>query len=293
MFRESQPSQSSRRVPRGGRNRASQPRQLVPRGTQGRRRLSRAGRYRPACPRTPRDRQVKAARISRQREPVREHVRRASLFRQIARSRVDRAVTGIVLRAIATAEIKTTREAVRAAVPREAVTESGRADTREGTEAVFRAKAIREAVMETAPRAREAAEGLIREAVTGTAKVATREGTGTVREAKGIREAATETVPKVREAVREGTTATGTVQEASRAATGAVQAVTREGTGTVREASRAVTEGVPRAREAARREGVRDRRTFPSPLTRLLRQNPRATEAIKMPIRMINMIKGI
>ena len=113
---------------------------------------------------------------------------------------------------------------------------------------------------------------------------------GTVREVS--RATVTETVP--REATR--VTGMGTVREVSReAVTEIAREASRETeTETVREVFRAIgTVTVPRVRAAVLREAVRDRKTIPSLLIRLLQPNLRAAEEIKIIIKTTNMIRGI
>ena len=109
-------------------------------------------------------------------------------------------------------------------------------------------------------------------------------------------------IPAAREAIRAATgvprarairaAATETVRADSRTVT-AVQADFRAATGAVQADSRAVTGTVLRAREAVFREEGRDRRTFPSPSTRLSLRSLRATEATRMPTRTINTTRRI
>ncbi len=208
-------------------------------------------------------------------------------LRQTVLSRTGRAVTETAPRATGTEETRTIREAVL----RPAATECARAVIREGMQAVPRARATREAVTEAVPRAR-----VIREAVTEAvprARVIREAAMGAVLRARVIREAVTEAAPRAREAARADIIVTETDREDFRAVTEAVQADFREETETGREDSREETEAALRGQADGRREAVRDRRIFPSPLTRLLRQSRRATEAIRMPIKMINMIREI
>ncbi len=88
----------------------------------------------------------------------------------------------------------------------------------------------------------------------------------------------------------------GTAREVSReAVTEIAREATRETeTETVREVFRAIgTVTVPRVRAAVLREAVRDRKTIPSLLIRLLQPNLRAAEEIKIIIKTTNMIRGI
>ena len=255
----------------------------------------RAGRCSQAEFRIPRHSPARQATVSLRMEAA----PRVRHLRQTVLSRTGRAVTETAPRATGTEETRTIREAVL----RPAATECARAVIREGMQAAPRARAtreavteavravIREAVTEAAPRAR-----VIREAATEAvprARVIREAAMGAAVRARVIREAVTEAAPRAREAARADIIVTETDREDFRAVTEAVQADFREETETGREDSREETEAALRGQADGRREAVRDRRIFPSPLTRLLRQSRRATEAIRMPIKMINMIREI
>ncbi len=169
------------------------------------------------------------------------------------------------------AEIRAIREIGTEAASRAAVMEAVRADSREETEAAREARAIRAAVTEAV-------------------RADSREETEAAREARAIRGARAETVPRASQAVPADLTATEAVLAAR---VQAVRADFRGETGTVPAAgSRAATAAVPVPADVPS-QAVPVRRTFPSPLTRQWLQNHRATEAIKMPIRMINTTRGI
>ena len=158
-----------------------------------------------------------------------------------------------------------------------------RQTARAGTQTDLRAaeiRAIREIGTEAASRA----------AVMEAVRADSREETEAAREARAIRGARAEIVPRASQAVPADLTATEAVLAAR---VQAVRADFRGETGTVPAAgSRAATAAVPVPADVPS-QAVSVRRTFPSPLTRQWLQNHRATEAIKMPIRMINTTRGI